>query len=80
VWDGKDATSGTFRPAKEFARPAAFLPGPAAAICCAIAGLVCGPYWYLYYTNPKTGKYTSRYIGKNLTPELAEEFGDPPAV
>ena len=39
-----------------------------------------GPYWYLYYTNPKTGKYTSRYIGKNLTPELAEEFGDPLAV
>jgi hypothetical protein len=34
-----------------------------------------GPYWYLYYTNSRTGKYTSKYVGKNLTPELAEEFG-----
>jgi hypothetical protein len=35
-----------------------------------------GPYWYLYYTN-RRGKYTSRYVGKSLTPELAEEFGVP---
>jgi hypothetical protein len=34
-----------------------------------------GPYWYLYYTNLRIGKYTSKYIGKNLPPELAEEFG-----
>ena len=34
-----------------------------------------GPYWYLYYTNPRTGKYTSKYVGKTLSPELAEEFG-----
>lgn len=37
-----------------------------------------GPYWYLYYTNEKTGRYTSRYEGKTLRPELAEEFGLPP--
>jgi hypothetical protein len=36
-----------------------------------------GPYAYLYYTNERTGKYTSKYIGKSLTPELAEEFGVP---
>jgi hypothetical protein len=36
-----------------------------------------GPYWYLYYTNQR-GKYTSKYIGKHLTPELAEEFGVAP--
>ena len=35
-----------------------------------------GPYWYLYYTNQR-GKYTSRYVGKRLTPELADEFGVP---
>jgi hypothetical protein len=35
-----------------------------------------GPYWYLYYTNQR-GKYTSRYVGKSLTPELADEFGVP---
>ena len=34
-----------------------------------------GPYLYRYYTDPKTGKYTSQYIGKTLPPELAEEFG-----
>jgi hypothetical protein len=34
-----------------------------------------GPYAYLYYTNERTGKDTSKYIGKSLTPELAEEFG-----
>ncbi len=35
-----------------------------------------GPYYYLYHTNPKTGKRTSKYVGKpeNLTPELAQEF------
>jgi hypothetical protein len=37
-----------------------------------------GPYWYLYYTNEKTGRYTSRYEGKTLRPELAQEFGLPP--
>ncbi len=37
-----------------------------------------GPYWYLYYTNEKTGRYTSRYVGKALRPELAAEFGLPP--
>ena len=35
-----------------------------------------GPYLYRYYTDPKTGKYTSQYIGKTLPPELAEEFGE----
>jgi hypothetical protein len=35
-----------------------------------------GPYLYRYFTNPKTGKYTSEYIGKTLPPELAEEFGE----
>jgi hypothetical protein len=35
-----------------------------------------GPYWYLYYTN-RRGKYTSKYVGKTLTRELAEEFGEP---
>lgn len=35
-----------------------------------------GPYLYLYYTEPKTGKYTSQYIGKTLPPELAEEFSE----
>ena len=34
-----------------------------------------GPYAYLYYTNERTGKYTSKYIGKVVPPELAEEFG-----
>lgn len=28
--------------------------------------------------NEKTGRYTSRYEGKTLRPELAEEFGLPP--
>jgi len=35
-----------------------------------------GPYWYLYYTNERTGKY----IGKKLTPELMEEFREPEAT
>lgn len=35
-----------------------------------------GPYWYLYYTNQR-GKYTSSYVGKSLTPGLADEFGVP---
>ena len=35
-----------------------------------------GPYWYLYYTNQR-GKYTSSYVGKSLTPKLADEFGVP---
>ena len=39
-----------------------------------------GPYWYLYYTNERTGKYTSKYIGKKLTPELMEEFREPEAT
>jgi hypothetical protein len=34
-----------------------------------------GPYWYLYYINQRTGKYTTKFIGKSLTLELAEEFG-----
>ncbi len=34
-----------------------------------------GPYWYLYYTNEKTGRYTSRYEGKTLRPELAGSSG-----
>jgi len=39
-----------------------------------------GPYWYLYYTNERTGKYTIKYIGKKLTPELMEEFREPEAT
>ena len=39
-----------------------------------------GPYWYLYYTNERTGKYTSEYIGKKLTSELAGEFREPEAA
>jgi hypothetical protein len=39
VWDGKNATSWAFRPAKEFGDPGVFLPGSAAAIRCAIVGL-----------------------------------------
>ena len=35
-----------------------------------------GPYLYRYFTDPKTGKYTSQYIGSTLPPELAEEFGE----
>ena len=36
-----------------------------------------GPYYYLYLTNPKTGRYTSKYVGKpaNLTEEMRQEFG-----
>lgn len=34
-----------------------------------------GPYLYLYYTNSKD-TYTSKYIGKNQSPELVEEFGE----
>jgi len=36
-----------------------------------------GPYFYLYYANPKTGRRTSKYIGKpqNISPELIQEFG-----
>jgi hypothetical protein len=36
-----------------------------------------GPYWYLYYTNEKSGSYTSRYEGKTLRLELAKGFGLP---
>ena len=35
-----------------------------------------GPYLYLYFTNPETGKYSSRYIGKTLPVELREEFDE----
>jgi hypothetical protein len=35
-----------------------------------------GPYLYRYFTDPKTGKYTSQYIGRTLPPELAQEFGE----
>jgi hypothetical protein len=35
-----------------------------------------GPYLYRFFTDPKTGKYTSEYIGNTLPPELAEEFGE----
>lgn len=34
-----------------------------------------GPYAYLYYMNERTGKYTSKYVGKVVPPELAAEFG-----
>ncbi len=36
-----------------------------------------GPYYYLYLTNPKTGRYTSKYVGKpaNVTEEMRQEFG-----
>ncbi len=36
-----------------------------------------GPYYYIYLTNPKTGRPTSRYIGKaaNITEEIRQEFG-----
>lgn len=36
-----------------------------------------GPYFYLYFTNPNTGRYTSKYVGKpeRITAELAAEFG-----
>lgn len=36
-----------------------------------------GPYYYLYLTNPNTGRYTSKYVGKpsNLTEEVRQEFG-----
>jgi hypothetical protein len=36
-----------------------------------------GPYYYLYLTNPNTGRYTSKYLGKpsNLTEEVRQEFG-----
>ena len=33
-----------------------------------------GPYAYLYYMNERTGKYTSRYVGKVVPPELTGEF------
>jgi hypothetical protein len=34
-----------------------------------------GPYAYLYYINERTGKYTSKYVGKVVSPELTGEFG-----
>ncbi len=36
-----------------------------------------GPYYYLYYRNPKTGRRASKYIGKpeNVPEDLAREFG-----
>lgn len=33
-----------------------------------------GPYWYLYFTNPKTGRYTSKYVGKTIPYHTAQEF------
>lgn len=40
-------------------------------------GIDHGPYYYLYGPNPKTGRYTSKYVGKpaNLTDEMRREFG-----
>lgn len=34
-----------------------------------------GPYWYLYLPNARTGRQTSKYVGKNLPDDLAREFG-----
>jgi hypothetical protein len=34
-----------------------------------------GPYAYLYYMNEHTGKYSCRYVGKVVPPELTGEFG-----
>ena len=32
-----------------------------------------GPYWYAYWTDPKTGKPRSKYVGKNFTPPDGQE-------
>jgi hypothetical protein len=34
-----------------------------------------GPYAYLYCMNERTGKYTSKYVGKVVPLELTGEFG-----
>jgi hypothetical protein len=36
-----------------------------------------GPYWYLYRPKKGGGGRTSKYVGKALPAELAEEFGVP---
>jgi hypothetical protein len=36
-----------------------------------------GPYAYLYHINEHTGRYTSKSVGRVLSPELIKEFGYP---
>jgi hypothetical protein len=36
-----------------------------------------GPYWYLYRPKKTDSGRTSKYVGKTLPEELAEEFGIP---
>jgi hypothetical protein len=44
---------------------------------CGADGAGHGPYYYIYHTDPKTGRRTSKYIGKatNITEEIRQEFG-----
>jgi hypothetical protein len=41
------------------------------------SGELHGPYWYLYRPKKDVPGRTSEYVGKVLSPQLAEEFGVP---